>query len=189
MAALLLCTLMTEEQRQVRNERRKVADKKYRESHERYNADYNRQYHKEHSKYYRQYMNVWRKDNADKMKLYHKNRLKTDVQYRLGCCLRRRLGCALKGNQKVGSAVRDLGCSIVEFKKYIESQFQFGMTWDNYGYRGWHLDHKIPLAKFDLTDRQQFLIANNYTNIQPMWAHDNMVKHDLHVMDFRNGMF
>ena len=139
--------------------------------------------------YMKKYMKTWNKDNFDKRKLHHKNRLKSDIQYKLGCCLRRRLGCALKGNQKVGSAVRDLGCSIVEFKKYIESQFQTGMSWDNYGYRGWHLDHKIPLAKFDLTDRQQFLIANHYTNLQPMLGTDNMKKSALSILDYRDGLF
>ena len=83
---------------------------------------------------------------------------------------------AIKSNQKAGSAVRDLGCSIKEFKACIESKFQHGMTWDNHGFHGWHLDHIIPLSKFDLTDREEFLKACHYTNIQPLWAYDNLSK-------------
>ena len=50
------------------------------------------------------------------------------------------------------------------------------MTWDNYGYDGWHLDHKTPLAAFDLTDREEFLQACHYTNYQPLWSLDNLRK-------------
>jgi hypothetical protein len=81
----------------------------------------------------------------------------------------------LKRSQKTGSAVRDLGCTISELKKHLESKFQLGMTWGNRG-KEWHIDHIIPLAQFNLQDRQQFLIACHYTNLQPLWAKDNIVK-------------
>ena len=64
------------------------------------------------------------------------------------------------------------------FKDYIESLFQPGMTWENYGRRGWHLDHIIPLTHFDLTIRKQFLRACHYANLQPLWAKDNIKKSD-----------
>jgi hypothetical protein len=48
------------------------------------------------------------------------------------------------------------------------------MTWDNYG--DWHLDHKKPLISFDLTDLEQFRVAAHYTNLQPLWALDNLKK-------------
>jgi hypothetical protein len=57
----------------------------------------------------------------------------------------------------------------------MESKFQPGMTWDNRG-KEWHIDHIIPLATFNLQDRRQFLVACHYTNLQPLWARDNMVK-------------
>ena len=63
-----------------------------------------------------------------------------------------------------------------EFKMYIEGQFKDGMTWNNWSLKGWHLDHKIPLAFFDLTDREQLLHAVHYTNLQPMWAKENIRK-------------
>jgi hypothetical protein len=69
---------------------------------------------------------------------------------------------------KAGSAVRDLGCTIPELMVYLEARFQEGMSWENYG--AWHLDHIKPLVLFDLTDREQFLQAAHYTNLQPLWA-------------------
>jgi len=92
--------------------------------------------------------------------------------------LRNRLWYVLKGGLKVGSAVRDLGCSIEFLKHHLETQFQPGMTWDNYGgtINNWCVDHIIPLSSFDLTDREQFLKACHYSNLQPMWFSDNSRK-------------
>ncbi len=81
---------------------------------------------------------------------------------------------AIKTNAKIGSAVRDLGCSVSELMAHLEIKFQPGMTWENWG--SWHIDHIKPLASFDLTNREQFLIACHYTNLQPLWASDNLAK-------------
>lgn len=72
------------------------------------------------------------------------------------------------------SAVRHLGCSIEALKQHIESQFTEGMSWDNYG--EWHIDHIKPLSKFDLSNKEQFKAACHYTNLQPLWAKDNLSK-------------
>ena len=121
---------------------------------------------------------AYRAANIDKIKAYNNTRIKTDIQYKLSCRLRSRLRCALQGNYKSGSAVADLGCSIDELKMYLESKFQTDMTWDNWSYEGWHIDHIVPLASFDLTDRKQLLLACHYTNLQPLWAIDNLSKGD-----------
>ena len=116
--------------------------------------------------------------NRDKINSNKKNRLKTDIQYKLSHNLRLRLHSAIKNNQKIGSAVKDLGCTIDELKTYLESKFQSEMTWDNWTIDGWHIDHIKPLASFNLTNKQQFLEACHYTNLQPLWAKDNRLKSD-----------
>ena len=63
-----------------------------------------------------------------------------------------------------------------DFKAYIESKFTDGMSWSNYGQ--WHLDHIIPLSKTDLTTSEGIKLATHYTNLQPLWAKDNMSKGD-----------
>lgn len=112
--------------------------------------------------------------NKKKLAQWFKSRRQTNLQYRLRLTLRSRLYQALRGCQRRGSAVRDLGISIPEFKDYIESRFQRGMTWDNWGLWGWHLDHIKPLVSFDLTKRRQLLEACHYTNLRPLWATANM---------------
>ena len=52
------------------------------------------------------------------------------------------------------------------------------MTWNNYGYKGWHIDHIIPLSAFDLADREQFLKACHFTNLQPLRAEENFSKNN-----------
>ncbi len=115
------------------------------------------------------------KVNARQRK-YRRIRRKTDPMFRLAGCLRGRLGKVLRGKTKVGSAVRDMGCTIEYLKSYLEDQFQEGMTWENWGQTGWHLDHIRPLAFFDLTDPIQLKKACHYTNLQPLWAEDNLIK-------------
>lgn len=99
---------------------------------------------------------------------------KTKPEVRLRDSLRRRLNNAIKNNQKVGSAVSELDCSIPELKKYLESKFQPGMTWDNYG--EWHIDHIKPLKSFNLSILEQLKEACHFTNLQPLWAKDNLKK-------------
>lgn len=105
---------------------------------------------------------------------YVKERRANDIQFKLANSLRIRLCGAIAYGQKAGSAVSDLGCSIDSLKHHLEQQFQPGMTWQNHG--EWHIDHKKPLSTFDLTDRVQFLQASHYTNLQPLWAVDNLRK-------------
>jgi len=119
--------------------------------------------------------------NPDYRRNYVANRAKSDVGFVLGRRLRNRINSVIKNNQKAGSAVKDLGCSVGDLKKHLEDQFYHrktgeAMTWENYGVYGWHIDHIIPLAKFDLSDREQFLKVCHFTNLQPLWAEDNYKK-------------
>jgi hypothetical protein len=118
---------------------------------------------------------------------YAKERKRVDPAFKLKCSLRTRITNMMAQyvktgikEPKSGSAVRDLGCSIEDFCKYIESLWQSGMSWDNYGNKEgqWSLDHIFPLSRIDLTDREQFLRANHYTNLQPMWHIENIIKSD-----------
>lgn len=120
--------------------------------------------------------------HKDRINVYRRNRRKTNINYKLADNLRCRQKAAIKGMLKVGSAVKDLGCSMSEFVNYLESLFYDNpetgekMTWENHNYEGWHLDHIIPLCNFNLEDREEFLKASHYTNLQPLWAMENFCK-------------
>jgi len=116
----------------------------------------------------------WSDNNPDHAKNYARDRCKEDPAFKLSMLLRTRLHHAIKGNFKSGSAVRDLGCSVEYLKAFLEGQFEPGMGWKNHG--EWHIDHIRPLASFDLTDPEQFKQAVHYTNLQPLWAKDNLKK-------------
>jgi len=119
-------------------------------------------------------------ENKESIKLRRRERYATDLQFRISCNLRNRLGKAIKGRVKKGSAIKDLGCSIEEFKRHIENKFKPGMSWENYGFGilKWNVDHIIPLSSFDLQNREEFVKACHYTNLQPLWHIDNMIKSD-----------
>jgi len=150
------------------------------------NRDRLKDYHKDYQKNYRrkkQSRKPSTPESRQKRNIHINNCKKNDPNFKLQGSLRSRLRNALKGNYKSGSAVRDLGCSIESFKAYLESKFQTGMTWDNHGQYGWHIDHIKPLSSFDLTDRKQLLEACHYTNLQPLWAADNLSKYNKSITD------
>jgi hypothetical protein len=111
-----------------------------------------------------------------KAREYRRSKRAADINFRLADVLRCRLKHALHGRAKTGSSVKDLGCTVAELKKYLENKFIEGMTWDNWGIHGWHIDHIKPLASFDLTNPQQLCEAVHHTNLQPLWAVDNWKK-------------
>jgi hypothetical protein len=83
---------------------------------------------------------------------------------------------AINGRNKSAKTQDLLGCSIEDLKKHLEASFEPGMTWDNWQHDGWHIDHIRPCASFDLTDPGQQRQCFHYTNLQPLWAADNIRK-------------
>lgn len=107
-----------------------------------------------------------------------KEYLRNNIQAKTKHNLRTRINLVLKGKIKSGSTMNLLGCDIQFFLQYIESKFLPGMTWKNHTKKGWHIDHIIPCSSFDLTDPEQQKKCFHYTNLQPLWAEDNLRKSD-----------
>lgn len=137
--------------------------------------EYREKYYQENKEIILVKCRVYRQSHKKERNLNEKERRVKDLNYKISCSLRTRLRQAIKGNQKTGSAVRDLGCSIEFLKNYIAAQFHDGMTWDNWG-KVWQLDHIKALWRFDLTDREQFLKAVNYRNLQPLTIKEHKKK-------------
>lgn len=104
-------------------------------------------------------------------------RYHADPRVRIATCLRTRTRKVLNGAIKAGSTMQLIGCTMDELKAWLEARWQPGMTWQNYG-RGWHIDHKRPIASFDLLQESEQRAAFHYTNLQPLWAFENQSKGD-----------
>ena len=102
-----------------------------------------------------------------------KARRKVDPAFKLKCYYRNRIWFILR-QKKSHKSKEYLGCSWDELKTHLEKRFQPGMSWDNYGQ--WHVDHIRPCASFDLNDPAQRAICFHFTNLQPLWASDNIAK-------------
>lgn len=143
----------------------------------------NKEYYEKNRKALLEQKKEYYKKNKIKILAYHKkyerHQLKTNPIFRLRKNVRRRLHLALKGAYKPDTTQNIVGCDWDFLKKHLESLFKSGMSWDNYGYYGWHVDHIIPLSEFDLTDPMQFKKAMHYTNLQPLWMEENLAKKNL----------
>jgi hypothetical protein len=126
----------------------------------------------------------WYDKNRDavnaKKAAYRKAKYAADPEYRIRCQIRNAVSRMVRaGFFKKCRSFDLLGCSMSEFKSHIERLFQPGMTWENYGYHGWHLDHVIPISMFDVMDEKEAKMAMRYTNLQPLWWHENLQKSNL----------
>jgi hypothetical protein len=146
----------------------------YRDSNKDKISKYNQKYYKQNKKQILKYKSskVYRKHSRE----YEKNKRQNDLLYRITGSLRSRLNQAIRNNKKHGTTKELIGCSIEFLKEYLSKLFQQGMTWQNYGKNGWHIDHICPCSSFDLSDPSQQKICFHYTNLQPLWAKDNIIK-------------
>jgi hypothetical protein len=108
---------------------------------------------------------------------YQNNKRKTDPLFRLEKNMRSRLYHALRSQKadKTNRTFKLVGCTIQFLKGYLQSKFTEGMTWEKYG-QGFHIDHIKPCCSFDLTKEEEQKKCFHYTNLQPLWAEDNMKK-------------
>lgn len=113
------------------------------------------------------------KNNADQ-----KRRRAENPSFRIAHNIRIRIRSALIvcGAAKAANTEVLIGCSIEAFRLHIEANFKPGMTWDNR--TAWHVDHKLPLSMFDLTNPEQQKIAFSFKNCIPEWKTDNLKKND-----------
>lgn len=132
------------------------------------------EYRNNNKKKQRIYAKQYREDNRKILNDKLRERYRNDVEYRIKKNLRKRISDALHDHSKSKTTIELLDCSVKELKKWLESQFEEGMTWNNYG--EWHLDHVYPCSLFDLTQPYEQEICFNWFNLQPMWGVDNLSK-------------
>lgn len=175
--------------------RDRLKEELHRRDRARYRANAEKQREKARGRYRRnrerklEYLHEWYRINKGKVRDQHKeyrlrsrdrintrkrNRYSTDVQLRLSLAIRKRINAVVKNRS--GHSFDLVGCTIPELIVHLEGHFKHGMTWANHGRLGWHIDHIRPCASFDLTDPAQQRECFHYTNLQPLWAFDNLSK-------------
>jgi hypothetical protein len=156
--------------------------------------EYRRQYYLKNKERTLAVNKLWSKNNIEKKRsiwrtYYYKNSKKLnqnkikyrnevyakDSYFRLYTCIRTRINKVIKNNIKCKKTLDLLGIPNVKFlKNYLESKFKPGMSWEKRSLI--HIDHIIPCAAFDLSDPKQQAKCFHYTNLQPLWAHENLSK-------------
>lgn len=118
-------------------------------------------------------------ENRDKIQqrstAYHKMRYQSDVNFKLAKNLRNRFCKVLKHNRTDDSSIDILGCTLDFFKAWLEHQFDYDMNFDNHG-KLWHLDHVVPVSKFNLNDESEIRKCFHWTNYKPLLAEENLKK-------------
>lgn len=185
-------------QKEYRNRNKEVIRKKdneYAKRNRKKKKDYDKKYRKENKNKIKLYREKYKKENPDKVKesnrkhksknrkainKYYREKTKTDPLFKLKKNLRNRVRFVIL-NKKGKKTEKILGTSFEEVKTHIESTFTDGMSWENYGAckdsncnEVWHIDHKIPLAS--ATTEDELLKLCHYTNLQALWAIDNLTK-------------
>lgn len=119
----------------------------------------------------------WASENKGKVAKYHRERLKNDPMHAMRSNARIRLWQffkTYKAKTRRSSMLDLMGCTWDELKSHMERQFIEGMSWENFG--KWQSDHIIPLIS--ATTKEELVKLLHYTNVQPLWAHENIAKAD-----------
>ena len=146
--------------------------KKYRA----YHRAYDKKWRKNNPKYlksHREQVREWYKKNYKK--IYERRRQRP--YEKIAATMRSRMNDFAKrgwGSEKTEGL---LGCTFKELEIYLEKKFKAGMSLDNYGFYGWHIDHIKALCSFNLNNPEERKRAWHYTNLQPLWAKENLHKH------------
>lgn len=168
------------EYRKNNSQRLQINNKKYREKNKNKIQKRDREYRRKNIYQIQMKQKEWRDRNKEYIRQYkneqYHNKYKHNLKQRLLSSLRARIRAALGKGKKCANTMNLIGCSIEDFRKHIEQQFTDGMNWKNYGIYGWHIDHIKPCSGFDLTKKEEQKRCFHFTNLQPLWAKDNLIK-------------
>ena len=140
-------------------------------------SDYYKKYREEHKEYFNTYSNNHYHTKKELYREWERNRLRTDSTFRVKKSIMAMLHFHLKKNNEYKNkhTIEYLGCSIDEYRKYLENKFTPEMSWENYG-TYWEIDHIKPISSFNLNNPEELTKCFHYTNTQPLYWEDNLKK-------------
>ena len=165
---------------QANKERIKEQIKEYYQANKERKKEYNKEYRENNKEQIKECHKKYYQDNKEKINKktleYQKVKRLKDSLYKMKGNLRTRTSIAFKnkGYSKNTKTQEMLGVNWEVCKAHIERQFTKGMKWSNQG--EWHIDHIIPLASAKTEEGLKKLC--HYSNLQPLWADDNLIKSD-----------
>lgn len=176
-----LCTSQRKYYQEHKMEERKKAKERYFRNHERYLANRKkaRTLPKNKEKRYAETKD-WINRNKTHVILCQRNRYKTNINYRLSQLIRNSINRSLN-NKKNGQKWESLlGYTVEDLIHHLESQFRDGMNWQNYGTKGWHIDHIKPISWFTFKSvhDKQLKECWSLENLQPKWSQENLSKNN-----------
>ncbi len=121
-----------------------------------------------------QYKKKYVEKNKEKINQKMKERKKNEPILRLKMLYRSKIN-KLLGSKKE-KTFELIGCTPEELKIHIEKKFDTGMSWENHGIRGWHIDHIIPVSS--AKNEEELKKLCHFTNLQPLWGVENIRKRD-----------
>jgi hypothetical protein len=160
-------------------ERQKLSSKKYREKNKDLVKEWGRIYRekKKNDPETTRKRKKYERENKHKILKRRKERLRTDINFKIKTLMRGRVCNALK-KKKLKQTLHLLGCDASFLRNHLESQFVDGMSWNNWSKYGWHVDHIVPFGEFDLSNPVHQIAVCNWRNLRPLWAKDNHEKTD-----------
>ena len=121
----------------------------------------------------KQYSIKYYQEHKSEINKQYSERKKIDILFKLSSLYRSKINKVL-GSNKNTKTFEIIGCTPPQLKEHLETQFVYGMSWENHGLFGWHIDHIIPLSSAK-TEEEIYRLCH-YTNLQPLWAKDNLAK-------------
>lgn len=173
--------------RKKNNEKHRLYNKLYYQKNKGKIDQMNRKWYKENKEKSSLRNKEWRKNNKEKIKSNWRTKYYNDNLFRIKSNIRHLIYASFKNkNLKKNTKTANILCADWDtFKKHIENQFTDNMSWDNFDKI--HIDHKIPLAS--ASTEFEVIALNHYTNLQPLWAEDNLSKSDKYdPEDFKKYM-
>ena len=176
------CNKHTQKWAKANPEKRKKTDQRYRKKHPDKIRKLFQEWCKKNPDKKNQIDMRWRKNNYGKylkyMSRWKKEKRNSNPKFKLNNNMATAIWQSLKGNKNGRKWESLVGYTLNKLKKHLEKQFAEGMSWKNYGKRGWVIDHKIPQSVFNFTkpEHRDFKKCWALKNLQPLWSETNRQK-------------